>query len=68
MPLTLRNSEEQAMFDAMMIAGWEIVEKQRGAYIVTPNGRSLAVYLRENRPLIYDVFDTFTKYNQYPNL
>jgi hypothetical protein len=56
------------MFDAMMIAGWEIVEKQRGAYIVTPNGRSLAVYLRENRPLIYDVFDAFTHYNQYPNL
>ena len=65
MPLTLRNSEEQAMFDAMMIAGWEIVEKQRGAYIVTPSGIPFAVYIHENRPLIYDVFDTFTQYNYF---
>jgi len=68
MPLTLRNSEEQAMFDAIMIAGWEIVERERSASIVSPSGIPFAVYMRESRPLIYDVFDTFTQYNQYTNL
>lgn len=64
MPLTLRNSEEQAMFDAIMVAGWEIVERKHDVYIFSPNGYSIAVYLREpRRPLIYDVFDTFTNYN-----
>lgn len=65
MPLTLRNSEEQAMFDAIMIAGWEIVERERHAYIKSPSGITFAVYLHKNRPLIYDVFDTFTQYNYF---
>ena len=68
MPLTLRNSEEQAMFDAIMVAGWEIVEREHDAYIKSPSGAAFAVYLREYRPLIYDIFDTFTQYNRYTNL
>lgn len=68
MPLTLQNSEEQAMFDAMMIAGWEIVERKHDAYIKSPKGYSIAVYMRESRPLIYDVFDTFTQYNHLTHI
>lgn len=51
------------MFDAMMIAGWEIVERENSASIVSPSGIPFAVYLREYRPLIYDIFDTFTQFN-----
>ena len=66
MPLTLRNSEEQAMFDVMMVAGWTIQEQERRVSIVSPSGLGFAVYLHEpRRPLIYDVFDTFTRYNQF---
>jgi hypothetical protein len=65
MPLTLRNSEEQAMFDAIMIAGWEIVEEKLRVFLVSPSGIPFAVYLREYRPLIYDIFDTFTHYNYF---
>lgn len=63
MPLTLRNSEEQAMFDAITIAGWQILERESSASIVSPSGVTFAVYIRAYRPLIYDIFDTFTQFN-----
>ena len=66
MPLTLQNSEEQAMFDTMMVAGWTIQEQERRVSIESPSGLGFAVYLHEpRRPLIYDVFDTFTRYNKF---
>ena len=65
MPLTLQNSEEQAMFDIMMVAGWGIQEHERRVSLISPSGFAFAVYMHEpRRPLIYDVFDTFTRYNQ----
>ena len=66
MPLTLQNSEEQTMFDVMMVAGWTIQEQERRVSIESPSGLGFAVYLHEpRRPLIYDVFDTFTRYNKF---
>lgn len=57
------------MFDVIMVAGWAIHEQERHVSLVSPGGFAFAVYMHEpRRPLIYDVFDTFTRYNQSTSL
>jgi hypothetical protein len=66
MPLTLQNSEEQAMFDAMIVAGWDILEGEHACCLKSPSGIMFAVEKHQGmRPLIYDVFDQFLRYNYF---
>lgn len=63
MPLTLRNSEEQAMFDAIVVAGWEILEGKHTWVVKSPSGVMFSVSLQHpERPAIYDIFDTFVRF------
>ena len=69
MLLTLRNSEEQAMFDAMMVAGWEIMQGQHVWCIKAPNGVMFAVQkLWPERPIMLDIFDEFIKYREHKSI
>lgn len=63
MPLTLQNSEEQAMHDAIIVAGWEILEGKHTWVVKSPNGVMFSVnQQRPERPVIYDLFDTFVRH------
>ena len=63
MPLTLQNSEEQAMHDAIIVAGWEILEGKHTWVVKSPSDVMFAVsFQHPERPVIYDIFDTFVRY------
>jgi hypothetical protein len=68
MPLTLQNSEEQAMHDLIIVAGWEILEGKHTWVVKSPSGVMFAVsYRPPERPVIYDIFDTFIRYVNKPH-